>query len=145
MHHRARRSRDQPRIWLSLPRGLLGGSGGRAEPRARALAEALGGAARGVLRPLGGRQQAEHQADHAEARTITHHPAWVAAAKLGPIAPDSVPPAIAPITATPSVIPTDRLVDAIAAATPACEPGIPDTAVFVIGGLTIPEPIPNRK
>lgn len=40
----------------------------------------------------------------------------------------------APTTAIPSVFPTWRLVDAIAAATPACVGGIPDTAVLVIGG-----------
>jgi hypothetical protein len=58
----------------------------------------------------------------------------VVAAKLGPIAPEIVPPAIAPITATPRVKPTCRLVEAIAAATPACDGGIPETALFVMGG-----------
>ena len=62
-----------------------------------------------------------------------------------PIEPLSVPPAIAPITATPSVMPTCRLVEATAAATPACEGGIPETAVLVIGGLTMPAPSPNTK
>ncbi len=38
--------------------------------------------------------------------TITHQPGWVARAKLLPIAPASAPPEMAPITATPSVIPT---------------------------------------
>ena len=51
----------------------------------------------------------------------------------------------APMIATPSDIPTRRLVDAIAAATPACSAGIPDTAVLVIGGLTIPKPSPNTR
>ena len=74
-----------------------------------------------------------------------HQPAWVAAAKPGPIAPEIAPPQTAPITATPSVNPTVRLVEATAAATPACEAGMPDTAVLVIGGLTRPQPIPNRK
>jgi hypothetical protein len=50
---------------------------------------------------------------------ISHQPAWVEAAKLLPITPDTTPPQIAPITATPSVIPTWRLVDATADATPA--------------------------
>jgi len=48
-----------------------------------------------------------------------------------------------PITATPSVAPTWRQVDAIEAATPAWAGGIPDTAVLEIGGLTNPKPIPN--
>jgi hypothetical protein len=52
-------------------------------------------------------------------------------------------PATAPSTATPSVNPTWRLVVATAEATPAWEGGIPDTAVLVIGGLTIAEPKPN--
>ena len=76
---------------------------------------------------------------------MIHHPECVAAAKLGPIAPEIAPPEIAPSTATPSVIPTCRLVEAMAAATPACAAGIPDTAVFVIGGLTSPEPSPNTR
>jgi hypothetical protein len=69
----------------------------------------------------------------------------VAAAKPFPTAPEIVPPATAPSTATPSVIPTCLLVDATADATPACAAGIPETAVFVIGGLTRPLPSPNRK
>lgn len=46
-----------------------------------------------------------------------------------------------PITATPRVAPTWRLVEATAAATPAWLSGMPDTAVFVIGALTNPKPI----
>jgi hypothetical protein len=48
-----------------------------------------------------------------------------------------------PTTATPSVWPNWREVVAIAAATPACARGIPETAVFVIGALTNPTPIPK--
>src|SRR5579872_5642255 len=48
-----------------------------------------------------------------------------------------------PITATPSDWPTWRLVEATAAATPACARGIPETAVLVIGGLIVPKPRPN--
>ena len=69
----------------------------------------------------------------------------MAEAKLGPIAPEIAPPEIAPSTATPRVRPTCRLVEAIAAATPAWEGGMPDTAVLVIGGLIRPAPIPNTK
>ena len=47
------------------------------------------------------------------------------------------------MTATPSVAPTCRLVDATAAATPACAGGIPETAVLVIGGLIEAEPDPE--
>lgn len=49
----------------------------------------------------------------------------------------------APITATPSVPPICRLVEATAAATPACERGIPETAVLVIGAFTMPKPRPK--
>ena len=48
-----------------------------------------------------------------------------------------------PTTATPSVWPNCREVVAIAAATPAWARGMPDTAVFVIGALTNPKPIPK--
>ena len=58
-------------------------------------------------------------------------------------AADGGSPATAPTTATPSVIPTCRLVEATAAATPAWAGGIPETAVFVIGGFTSPEPSPK--
>ena len=75
---------------------------------------------------------------------MIQNPAWVASAKLAPIAAEIVPPETAPITATPSVIPTWRLVEAIAAATPACAGGIPDTAVLVIGGFTSPDPRPSE-
>ena len=74
---------------------------------------------------------------------MIHQPGCVRGAKPRPSAPATPPPAIAPITATPSVIPTCRLVDATAAATPACDGGMPDTAVFVIGGLTSPDPNPK--
>ena len=49
----------------------------------------------------------------------------------------------APTTATPSDWPTWRLVEAMAAATPAWERGMPDTAVLVIGAFTMPVPIPK--
>ena len=41
--------------------------------------------------------------------------------------------------------PTCRLVDAIPAATPAWDRGMPDTAVLVIGAFTTPEPMPNTR
>ncbi len=44
-----------------------------------------------------------------------------------------------PATATPKAAPTCRLVDAIAAATPTCDKGIPATALFVIAGLIMPQ------
>src|SRR5476649_2099649 len=65
---------------------------------------------------------------------MIHQLTWVAAVNPGPIAPAAPLPARAPRTATPSVCPTWRPVDATAAATPAWAGGIPDTAVLVIGG-----------
>ena len=51
-------------------------------------------------------------------------------------ASDPTPPTVtAPSTDTQSVIPTCLLVVATAAPTPACSGGIPDAAVFAIGGL----------
>src|SRR5215468_10674186 len=80
---------------------------------------------------------------------MIHQPgraAWTKPAPWGP-APDArVPPidvATEPITAIPNDDPAWRLVDAIAAATPAWDVGIPDTAVLVIGGLISPKPKPN--
>ena len=49
----------------------------------------------------------------------------------------------APTTATPRDWPTWRLVEAMAAATPAWARGMPDTAVLVIGAFTMPVPIPK--
>ena len=49
-----------------------------------------------------------------------------------------------PAMATPNAAPTCRLVEAMAAATPACESGIPATALLVMAGLTIPRPMPKR-
>src|SRR6202020_53536 len=48
-----------------------------------------------------------------------------------------------PTTATPNVWPICRDVDAMAAATPACARGIPETAVLVIGAFTNPNPMPK--
>src|SRR5579875_1059084 len=74
--------------------------------------------------------------------TATHHAAWVAAANPADAWAIPVLPASAPNTATPSVEPPWRAVEATAAATPAIEGGMPDTAVFVIGGLNRPMPSP---
>src|SRR6202050_2104292 len=67
----------------------------------------------------------------------------IAAAKFGAWAEWIPPLAIVPATATPREAPTWRLVAGPAAATPASARGIPDTAVFVIGALIIPIPIPT--
>lgn len=56
---------------------------------------------------------------------------------------DRVDPMIVPAIATPRVVPVCRPTEAIAAATPAIERGIPETAVLVIGGLTVPRKMPN--
>src|SRR5947209_10094244 len=73
---------------------------------------------------------------------MTHHPARLACANDVPACPAAT---MAPMIATPSEIPTSRLVDAMAAATPACAAGMPDTAVLVIGGVTLPKPSPKIK
>ncbi len=49
------------------------------------------------------------------------------------------------MTATPSAEPTCRLVEAMAAATPARERGMLETAQFVIAGLTRPQPMPKAR
>ena len=51
---------------------------------------------------------------------------------------------IVPATATPMAAPTCLLVEAMASATPACDNGIPATALFEIAGFTIPRPTPNN-
>src|SRR6202042_3616643 len=52
---------------------------------------------------------------------------------------------IEPTTATPSDEPTWRLVEAIPAAVPARERGIPATALLVIGAFTQPMPMPSTR
>ena len=54
-------------------------------------------------------------------------------------------PTIVPEIATPSVVPVCRPAEASEAATPAIERGIPETAVLVIGGLTVPRKTPNSR
>src|SRR5689334_18488129 len=76
---------------------------------------------------------------------MIHQPTWLAAANPGVAAPRTPEATAAPITATPSDPPTCRLVEAIAAATPAWLVGMPDTAVLVIGAFTIPKPMPNSR
>ena len=48
-----------------------------------------------------------------------------------------------PTTATPRVEPIWREVLAMAAATPACARGMPETAALVIGAFTSPNPMPK--
>jgi hypothetical protein len=52
---------------------------------------------------------------------------------------------IVPEIATPRVVPVCRPAEASEAATPAIERGIPETAVLVIGGLTVPRNMPNSR
>ena len=47
-----------------------------------------------------------------------------------------------PMIATPSAEPSWRVVEATAAATPACSRGMPETAVLVIAAFTQPRPVP---
>jgi hypothetical protein len=48
-----------------------------------------------------------------------------------------------PATATPTARPIWRLALLMAAATPACSRGMPEIAVWLIGALTLPKPIPT--
>jgi len=52
-------------------------------------------------------------------------------------------PTIVPEIATPRVVPVCRPAEASEVATPAIERGMPETAVLVIGGLTVPRKMPN--
>ena len=54
-------------------------------------------------------------------------------------------PTIVPEIATPRVVPVCRPAEANEAATPVIERGIPETAVLVIGGLTVPRKTPNSR
>ena len=74
----------------------------------------------------------------------THQQTCVALVNPPVTAPlDSPAAAAEPTRATPRVWPTWRLVDAIAAATPAWLAGMPDTAVLVMGAFTAPKPAPK--
>src|SRR5580700_401372 len=72
---------------------------------------------------------------------ITHQMACVAVVKSVPRA--WLMATIVPETATPMAAPTWRLVEAMAAATPAWDNGIPATALLEIAGFTMPRPTPN--
>src|SRR5664279_730845 len=74
---------------------------------------------------------------------VIHQPAWLAVAKLVRSSPWMPAVATAPTTATPRDWPTCRLVEAMAAATPACARGMPETAVLVLGAFTRPNPAPK--
>ena len=71
------------------------------------------------------------------------HPRWLAWTKPVRSGPCSADVTADPAKATPSDPPTWRLVEATAAATPAWASGMPETAVLLIGGLTMPLPIPK--
>ena len=74
--------------------------------------------------------------------THSHHTGWVASTRSGPSA---APATSEPPTATPIAWPTWRLVVAVAAATPDRSADMPDTAVVVIGALTVPAPMPKIR
>jgi hypothetical protein len=74
---------------------------------------------------------------------MSQNTGWVEAANVALCAIRMPLPATVPAMATPRDAPTCRLVEATAAATPACERGIPETAVFVIGAFTMPSPTPK--
>jgi hypothetical protein len=73
----------------------------------------------------------------------THQPPRDAWLKPPLKKPPVVVLASAPTTATPSVEPICREVEAIAEATPAWALGIPDTAAEVMGVFTKPKPMPK--
>ena len=73
---------------------------------------------------------------------MTHQIGWVANVKLDPLV--RLATTTDPAIATPMAAPTCLLVEAIAAATPACDRGIPATALLEIAGFTIPSPMPNE-
>ena len=50
-----------------------------------------------------------------------------------------------PAIATPNVVPVWRAAEATEPARPAMDSGMPETAVLVIGGLTVPRKIPKNR
>src|ERR1700728_3105014 len=72
-----------------------------------------------------------------------HQPSWLATAKQMCMGPPRLDVAIAPTRATPRVAPTCLEVEAMPAATPAWARGMPETAAFVMGAFTNPNPIPK--
>src|SRR5215469_7347346 len=75
----------------------------------------------------------------------SHQPTWLALAKPSPNGPCKAEIVADPMTATPRDEPTCLLVDATPAATPACDRGMPETVLFVIGALTVPKPMPKAR
>jgi hypothetical protein len=59
--------------------------------------------------------------------------------------PATADPTIVPAIATPKVVPVCRPTEANEVATPAIDRGIPEIAVLVIGGLTVPRKTPNSR
>ena len=71
-------------------------------------------------------------------------PAWLAVTNPDRSGrPARFPARIEPVTAMPRHCPICRLVEAVPEATPAWDTGMPDTAVYVMGALTRPPPMPN--
>jgi len=98
----------------------------------------------GALRALegapGGHDEGEHQ-DGDAASGQGPPAAWLAAARS--VWPETAIFEVtrAPTTATPSVWPICRDVEAMPAATPAWARGMPDTAALVMGAFTKPKPM----
>src|SRR5262249_10639994 len=104
---------------------------------------AVRAAVRSAHRPVVTRPRSRTAAPHP---AMIHQPTWLAWAKptrSGPRGARRAGVTPAPPPATPGAGPTWRLAEATAAATPAWERGIPDTAVLVIGAFTMPVPIPK--
>ena len=104
----------------------------------RAVRSALRSAGRLVLATPSASTQAP-------APAMIHQPGRLAAARSLAIAPCEPVLITEPMIATPSAAPTCRLVEATAAATPAWERGMPETAVLVIGALTMPKPTREQR
>ena len=75
---------------------------------------------------------------------ISHAP-WLAGTNPVRSGPCRAEATTDPVSATPSDPPTWRLVEATAAATPAWARGMPETAVLLIGGFTMPLPMPKAR
>src|ERR1700712_3794355 len=102
---------------------MAGSAAAVSEENNRAVRSALRSARRLVL-------AAPSTSTHAPAPAMIHQPGRLAETRSPGSAPDEPVLITEPTTATPSAAPTCRLVDATAAATPAWDRGIPETAVL---------------
>jgi len=76
-------------------------------------------------------------------RVMAYQMGWVAWEKLEPV--ERLMLTTVPAVATPRAAPTWRLVEAMAAATPVCDRGMPAMAEFEMAGLIMPSAVPKRE